>query len=164
MDSWEKRNTSQDIISQKQSDATLGLERIYDTEKDEIYMAKNGWSDRDKIKSLGKVFDLSYSTVFGYIRIYAKQYLGMSNEEYKELLIKKDKDGLDRRITNWINGSFERKKTYECCRGNTYQELNVDDNIRVVFNGDVMESDPLQIGTVYTIYLLDENGEVIPNN
>ena len=43
-------------------------------------------------------------------------------------------------------------------------ELNVDDNIRIVFNGDVMESDPLQIGTVYAIYLLDENGEVIPNN
>ena len=43
-------------------------------------------------------------------------------------------------------------------------ELNVDDNIRVVFNGDVMESDPLQIGTVYAIYLLDENGEVIPNS
>lgn len=48
MDSWEKRNTSQDIISQKQSDATLGLERIYDTEKNEIYMAKNGWSDKNK--------------------------------------------------------------------------------------------------------------------
>lgn len=43
-------------------------------------------------------------------------------------------------------------------------ELNADDNIRVVFNGDVMESSPLQIGTVYAIYLLDENGEVIPNN
>ena len=42
--------------------------------------------------------------------------------------------------------------------------LNVGDNIRVVFNGDVMESDPLQIGTVYAIYLLDENREVIPNN
>lgn len=43
-------------------------------------------------------------------------------------------------------------------------ELNVDDNIRVVFNGNVMESDPLKIETVYAIYLLDENGEVIPNN
>ena len=43
-------------------------------------------------------------------------------------------------------------------------KLNIDDNIRVVFNGDVMESDPLQIGTVYAIYLLDENGKVIPNN
>ena len=36
-------------------------------------------------------------------------------------------------------------------------ELNVDDNIRVVFNGDVMESDPLQIGTVYAIYLLENS-------
>ena len=57
MDSWEKRNTSQDIISQKQSDATLGLERIYDTEKDEIYMAKNGWSDSNKDERFQLVTD-----------------------------------------------------------------------------------------------------------
>lgn len=57
MDSWEKRNTSQDIISQKQSDATLGLERIYDTEKDEIYMAKNGWSDTNKDERFQLVTD-----------------------------------------------------------------------------------------------------------
>lgn len=31
------------------------------------------------------------------------------------------------------------------------------------FNGEIMESDPLQLGTVYAIYLLDENGEVISN-
>lgn len=43
-------------------------------------------------------------------------------------------------------------------------EMNVDDNIRVVFNGEIMESDPLQLGTVYAIYLLDENGEVISND
>lgn len=42
-------------------------------------------------------------------------------------------------------------------------KLVVGDDIRVVFNGDVMESDPLQIGTVFAIYLLDENGETIPN-
>ena len=57
MDSWKKRNTSQDIISQKQSDATLGLERIYDTEKDEIYMAKNGWSDSNKDERFQLVTD-----------------------------------------------------------------------------------------------------------
>lgn len=57
MDSWEKRNTSQDIMSQKQSDATLGLERIYDTEKDEIYMAKNGWSDTNKDERFKLVTD-----------------------------------------------------------------------------------------------------------
>ena len=43
-------------------------------------------------------------------------------------------------------------------------ELNVDDNIRVVFNGEIMESYPLQLGTVYAIYLLDENGDVISND
>ena len=42
-------------------------------------------------------------------------------------------------------------------------ELAIDDDIRVMFNGDVMESHPLQIGTVFAIYLLDENGEAIPN-
>ena len=41
--------------------------------------------------------------------------------------------------------------------------MKVDDNIRVVFNGEIMESDPMQLGTVYAIYLLDENGEVISN-
>lgn len=43
-------------------------------------------------------------------------------------------------------------------------ELAIGDDIRVVFDGDVMESYPLQIGTVFAIYLLDENGEAIPNN
>lgn len=45
MSSWESRNKSQDIISQKQSDATLGYERVYDTETNEIYRASNGFSD-----------------------------------------------------------------------------------------------------------------------
>ena len=36
MSSWESRNRSQDIMSQKQSDATLGYERVYDTETGEI--------------------------------------------------------------------------------------------------------------------------------
>lgn len=45
MASWESRNKSQDIMSQKQSDATLGYERVYDTETGEIYKATNGFSD-----------------------------------------------------------------------------------------------------------------------
>ena len=45
MDSWENRNNSYDIISQKQSDATLGYERVYDTETGEIYKAYNGLTD-----------------------------------------------------------------------------------------------------------------------
>lgn len=48
MSSWENRNKSQDIISQKQSDATLGYERVYDVETGEIYRADNGWYDAYK--------------------------------------------------------------------------------------------------------------------
>ena len=45
MDSWNKRNTSEDILSQKRSDATLGYERVYDTETGDIYKAYNGFTD-----------------------------------------------------------------------------------------------------------------------
>ena len=45
MASWESRNKSQDILSQKQSDAILGYERVYDTDTNEVYKATNGFSD-----------------------------------------------------------------------------------------------------------------------
>jgi len=45
MDSWNKRNITQDVISQKRSDATLGYERVYDTELDEYYKAESGFTD-----------------------------------------------------------------------------------------------------------------------
>ncbi len=45
MSSWEARNNSYDIMSQKQSDATLGYERVYDTETGDIYKAYNGFTD-----------------------------------------------------------------------------------------------------------------------
>lgn len=45
MSSWESRSKSQDIMSQKQSDATLGYERVYDTKTNEIYKATNGFTD-----------------------------------------------------------------------------------------------------------------------
>ena len=45
MDSWEKSNRSSDISSQAYSDATLGRERVYDTETGDVYYATNGWSD-----------------------------------------------------------------------------------------------------------------------
>ena len=44
MDSWNKRSASFDIMSQKQSDATLGYERVYDTETNEVYKAYNGFT------------------------------------------------------------------------------------------------------------------------
>ena len=45
MDFWNRRNTSQDVLSQKRSDASLGYERVFDTELDEYYKAENGFSD-----------------------------------------------------------------------------------------------------------------------
>ena len=37
MQAWENRQTTYDIMSQKQSDATLGYERVYNTDTGEIY-------------------------------------------------------------------------------------------------------------------------------
>lgn len=68
MDSWEKRNNSYDIISQKQSDATLGYERVYNTETGEIYKAYNGFADDytgEKYKTITD--DMYTSSISGYI-------------------------------------------------------------------------------------------------
>ena len=68
MDSWEKRNNSYDIISQKQSDATLGYERVYDTETGEIYKAYNGFTDDYKGERYQTITDDMYtSAISGYI-------------------------------------------------------------------------------------------------
>lgn len=45
MDSWEKRSKTYDIMSQKQSDAILGYERVYDIDTGDIYKAYNGFTD-----------------------------------------------------------------------------------------------------------------------
>ena len=68
MDSWEKRNNSYDIISQKQSDATLGYERVYDTDTGEIYKAQNGFMDHyDGTKYKAITDDMYTEPTAGYI-------------------------------------------------------------------------------------------------
>ncbi len=47
--------------------------------------------------------------------------------------------------------------------GNYPAEVEAGDAVRVVFNGLVMETDPARLGTVFAVYLLDENGEAVPN-
>lgn len=42
-------------------------------------------------------------------------------------------------------------------------KINKGDKIRIVYNGESVEEDPLKIETVFAIYLLDKSGEVIPN-
>ncbi len=44
---WETRQSTYDSISQKQSDATMGYERVYDTETGDIYKADLGFTDYD---------------------------------------------------------------------------------------------------------------------
>ncbi len=48
MDSYNRRNATYDVLSQKRSDATLGYERVRDTETGEYYRAENGFSDAYK--------------------------------------------------------------------------------------------------------------------
>lgn len=45
MAGWEARNNTYDIISQRTSDATLGRDRVYDTETGEVYYTSVGWYD-----------------------------------------------------------------------------------------------------------------------
>ncbi len=68
MDSWSKRNNSYDIISQKQSDATLGYERVYDTQTGEVYKAYNGFTDVYKGNRYQTITDDMYTApISGYI-------------------------------------------------------------------------------------------------
>lgn len=41
-----------------------------------------------------------------------------------------------------------------------FPDLNAGDHIRIVFDGIIKESYPLQLGNVFAIYLLDENGNL----
>ena len=46
---------------------------------------------------------------------------------------------------------------------NKLPEIEQGNKIRILYNGESVEEDPLKIDIVFAIYLLDENGEVIPN-
>ena len=68
MDSWNKRSASYDIISQKRSDATLGYERVYDTNTGDVYKAYNGFTDEYSGNRYKTVTDDMYTkTISGYI-------------------------------------------------------------------------------------------------
>lgn len=43
-------------------------------------------------------------------------------------------------------------------------KLNKGNRIRIVYNEDSVTEDPLKIDIVFNIYLINEEGEVIPNN
>ena len=66
---WESRQATYDRISQKQSDATLGYERVYDTEKGEIYRAPLDFLDNYSGSRYRAVTDDQYLLpIDGYIQ------------------------------------------------------------------------------------------------
>ena len=68
MNAWKNRSKTYDIMSQKQSDATLGYERVYDTDTGEIYKAYNGFTDDYDGKRYKSVTDDMYTEkTYGYI-------------------------------------------------------------------------------------------------
>lgn len=68
MSAWENRQKSYDIMSQKQSDATLGYERVYDTDTGEIYKAYNGFTDDYQGNKYQSITDNMYTEkTSGYI-------------------------------------------------------------------------------------------------
>ena len=68
MSSWKSRNAAYDRMSQKQSDATLGYERVYDTETGDIYKAYNGFTDDYDGERYKSITDDMYSkAIEGYI-------------------------------------------------------------------------------------------------
>ena len=68
MSAWENRQTTYDIMSQKQSDAILGYERVYDTETNDIYKAYNGFTDEYDGERYKSITDNMYTEkTSGYI-------------------------------------------------------------------------------------------------
>ena len=49
MQGWESRNKTDDILSEKYSDATLGRERLYDPNTKEVYEFDNGFYDKYRL-------------------------------------------------------------------------------------------------------------------
>ena len=68
MSAWESRSAAYDRMSQKQSDATLGYERVYDTENGDIYKAYNGFTDNYDGERYKPITDDMYTQkTYGYI-------------------------------------------------------------------------------------------------
>ena len=60
-----------------------------------------------------------------------------------------------------ITSGTTAKVNTEVVNAHGIPEMNIGDNVRVVFTG-VKEKDPVSFNTVFSIFPLDENGEVIP--
>ncbi len=62
--------------------------------------------------------------------------------------------------TGAITAGTQLSVTLDVASANEVPVIEVDDQIRVVFS-DVMETDPPKLGTVWGIYMLDEEGNIV---
>ncbi len=68
MSAWENRSKTYDIMSQKQSDAILGYERVYDSDTGDVYKTYNGFTDDYQGNRYKSITDEMYTTkTSGYI-------------------------------------------------------------------------------------------------
>lgn len=70
MSGWESRNNTYDILSQRNSDATMGRDRVYDTETGDVYYTDLGWYDTyegTRFQYIGEGSDLYNLPVTGTI-------------------------------------------------------------------------------------------------
>ena len=68
---WNERQKTYDILSQKRSDATMGYERVRDTDTGEIYKATVGFTDHDWHGKYEPITDEMYNLpTAGYIEKY----------------------------------------------------------------------------------------------
>lgn len=77
-------------------------------------------------------------------------------EVYEKSVLVEPFEGADElKSADQINVSTEVASTHEV------PQMETGTTIRIVYNGDIAETYPAQINTVFAIYLVDETGELI---
>ncbi len=80
-------------------------------------------------------------------------------EVYEKSVLVEPFEGADElKSADQIIVSTEVESTHEV------PQMEAGTAIRIVYNGDIAESYPAQVNTVFAIYLVDETGELIENN
>lgn len=88
-----------------------------------------------------------------------------NGETYFQALVLEVREGSI--LVEPLEGETERNSSSQISVGTTgmfnegYPQPQKGDLVRIVYNGEIMETFPAQLGRVFAIYLLDENGEII---
>lgn len=112
-----------------------------------------------------KLFALLISMMFLLVGCRKEETIENGQSYFNATIIETNNNSVQVKVTDGKNSgiSVESEVTVSLSvvSADEVPELSVGDTIRVVFNGEVKESYPLQLGTVFAIFHLDENGEVV---